>query len=256
MNLYVSNAVSSSVYTWTTSDGNIVSDPVNDTIIVDGAGTYVVSQQLQAFCPTYATDTVVVSPFDPSCSVLKTAITNFSAWLNGDKTQLNWSVVNNNEIRFFDIESSVDGINFAFVQSVKAKTSDFPDVDYTYIDNNSLLAAATVFYRLKIINLAGEVSYSQVIRVSTNEKLNGRVKIFPNPVSDNVNVSIYTPAKQEIQLAIYDATGRLMKNIHASVEKGTAQLNISDFQSWPAGIYSVKVIAGKELFIKKMILKK
>jgi len=257
VDLFVPNAVPSSVYTWTTTDGSIISNPVNDSITVNSAGTYVVSQQLQSFCPAYASDTVVVNPFDPACSVLKTAVIDFSGWLNGNhQTQLNWSVMNNDEIRFFDIESSLDGINFSVIQNVKAKISYFPDVDYGYVDNNSLVSTGSVFYRLKIINAAGEVSYSKVIRVSGNEKLEGRVKIFPNPVRDNVQVSIYSPVKQDIQLAIYDATGRLMRNIHTSVAKGSSKLNVSDFQSWPTGIYSVKVIAGKELFISKMILKK
>jgi hypothetical protein len=121
VNLHVSDAVSSSVYTWTTSDGHIVTDPVNDSITVDAAGTYVVSQQLQSFCPVYSTDTLVVDPFDPDCSVLNTAVTDFSAWKSGEKAQLNWSVMDNNEVRFFEIESSIDGINFSPLQKINAE---------------------------------------------------------------------------------------------------------------------------------------
>ena len=71
VNLYVSSAVSSSIYTWTTTDGHIVTDPVSDSITVDSAGTYVVSQQLQSVCPAYATDTVVVPPYDATLLCLE-----------------------------------------------------------------------------------------------------------------------------------------------------------------------------------------
>jgi hypothetical protein len=254
--LYVSNAVSSSIYTWTTADGHIVSDPVNDSITVDSAGTYVVSQQLQSFCPTYSTDTVVVAPFNPSCNVLKTAITDFSGRTVDENNVLNWSVMNNDEIRFFEVERSIDGINFFPLQTMNSVASDLSTVNYEFTDNEAPKESNTSYYRLKIINVANQGSYSKIIRLSINGNLNGRVKIFPNPVTDKLLVSIYAPYSQKVELFIYDGSDRLMRSTQVALEKGNSNLTISDFQSWPSGIYSVKVIAGKELFVNKMVLKK
>ncbi|MDE3183442.1 MAG: T9SS type A sorting domain-containing protein [Bacteroidota bacterium] len=254
--LYVSNAVSSSTYTWTTTDGHIVSDPVNDSVTVDSAGTYVVSQQLQSFCPTYSTDTVVVAPFDPSCNVLKTTITDFFGTIVNDNNMLNWSVTNNNEIRFFEVERSADGINFFPLQTINSVASDFPSVNYKFTDDDVPKESNAAYYRLKIINVANQVSYSKIIRLSINGSLNGRVKIFPNPVTDNLQVCIYAPYRQNVELFIYDGSGRLMRSTYSTIDKGNTKLNISDFKSWPIGIYSVKVVAGNDLFINKMILKR
>ena len=254
--LYVSNAVSSSIYTWTTTDGHIVSDPVNDSITVDSAGTYVVSQQLQSFCPTYSTDTVVVAPFDPSCTVLKTTITDFFGTIVNDNNMLNWSVMNNNEIRFFEVERSADGINFFPLQTINSVASDFPSVNYKFTDDDVPKESNAAYYRLKIINVANQVSYSKIIRLSINGSLNGRVKIFPNPVTDNLQVCIYAPYRQNVELFIYDGSGRLMRSTYSTIDKGNTKLNISDFKSWPIGIYSVKVVAGNDLFINKIILKR
>lgn len=254
--LYVSNAVSSSIYTWTTTDGHIVSDPVNDSITVDSAGTYVVSQQLQSFCPTYSTDTVVIAPFDPGCSVLKITITDFFGTTVNDNNMLNWSVMNNNEIRFFEVERSIDGINFFPLQTINSVASDFPSVNYKYVDDDVPEGSNNAYYRLKIINVANQVSYGKIIRLSINGSLNGRVKIFPNPVTDKLQVSIYAPYRQNVELFIYDGSGRLMRSTYTTIEKGNTKLTISDFQSWPSGIYSVKLVAGNDLFINKMILKK
>lgn len=255
VNLYVSDAVSSYIYTWATTNGHIVSDPVNDSITVDSAGTYVVSQQLQSFCPIYSTDTVVIAPFNPGCSVLKTTITDFFGSAVNDNNVLNWSVTNNNEIRFFEVERSTDGTNFFPLQVINSVSSDFPSVNYQFTDGDVLKESNAIYYRLKIINVASQVSYSKIIRLSINESANGRVKIFPNPVSDRLQISIYIPAKQNIELSIYDRAGRLMRKMHTNIEKGNTKLNISDFQSWPTGIYSVKVLAGNDLFINKMILR-
>jgi hypothetical protein len=256
VNLFVSGAVSSSIYTWTTSNGHIVTDPVNDSITVNSAGTYIVSQQLQSICPVYATDTVVVNPFDSTCSVLKNTITDFFGLTVNDNNQLNWSVTNNNQIRFFEVERSEDGTNFFPLQTINSIASDFPSANYKFTDDNITKESNAVYYRLKIFNVASKLSYSKIIRFSINESVNGRVKIFPNPVTDKLQMSIYSPYRQNIELFIYDGSGRLMRNVHTIIEKGNTKLNISAFQSWPPGIYSVKVIAGNELFINKMILKK
>lgn len=254
--LFVSGAVSSSIYTWTTSNGHIVTNPVNDSITVDSAGTYIVSQQLQSICPVFATDTVVVAPFDSSCSVLKTTVTDFFGLTVNNDNRLSWSVTNNNEIRFFDIERSDDGSTFFPLQTINSISSDFPSATYKFTDDNVTKESNTVYYRLKIINATNQVSYSKIIRLSTNESITGRVKIFPNPVTDKLQISIYSPFRQNIKLFIYDASGRIMRNMQTMIEKGNTKFNILDFQSWPPGIYSVKVIAGNELFINKMILKK
>lgn len=254
--LHVADAVSSSVYTWTTSDGSIVSDPVNDSIVVNSAGTYVVAQQLQSYCPVYATDTVVIAPFNSECSVLNTTITNFSGSLASRDIQLKWSALNNNEVAFFEPESSKDGINYSLLNKISSLKSDLPDVNYNYTDENAFEESNVVFYRLKIINVDNQVSYSKVIRFSQKDYKTEWVKVFPNPIIDKLQISIFSPMKKDIHVSIYDAAGRLMRNIYTTVEKGNSKLNLSDLQSWPPGIYSLKVIAGNDLFINKTLLKK
>lgn len=256
VNLYVSNAISSSTYTWTTTDGHIISDPVNDSITVSSAGTYVVSQQLQSFCPIYSTDTIVIAPFDRGCSVLKTSIVDFSGFTVRENNLLNWSVMNNKEIRFFELERSNDGTNFFPLRKINSVSSELPSVSYQFTDDDVLTDSNCVYYRIKIITVANQLSFSKIIKLSLIESTNCRITIFPNPVADRLQISIYTPAKQIIELAIYDAAGRLMKKLHTNIEKGNSKITVSDFQYWPIGNYSVKVIAGKELLINKMILKK
>jgi ABC-type molybdate transport system substrate-binding protein len=82
------------------------------------------------------------------------------------------------------------------------------------------------------------------------------VKIFPNPVSDHMHLSIYATSEQKMKVMIYDASGRAMRTIEQNISTGNSTLNISDFQSWPSGIYSVKVMLGNDLFVDKMILRK
>jgi hypothetical protein len=69
--LSVGNPLITSLYTWTTTDGNIVGSPIGPTITVDQPGSYIVAQELMDSCgTTYAKDTVVIT-LDAACSLLQ-----------------------------------------------------------------------------------------------------------------------------------------------------------------------------------------
>jgi hypothetical protein len=47
-----------------------------------------------------------------------------------------------------------------------------------------------------------------------------------------------------------------MRALNTIVPNGNSSLNLTDFQGWPRGIYSVKVLLGENLFVDKMALVK
>jgi type IX secretion system substrate protein len=252
--LKISNPVQSSVYTWKTSNGHILTNPINDSIMVDSAGTYIVSQQLQASCPVYSTDTVLVDALNKNCFVLKAAITNFSASLLNKKTVFNWSVMNNYEINNFEIEMSSDGVQFSPFQLITSTPSQLLNANYQSTNDLQEKLSGKVYYRLKMVHKNDEVSYSKIIALSLNERW--AMNIFPNPVIDNMQISIYAPTNENLKLSIYDVSGRLMREMNTNILKGNSKINLSDFQSWPTGIYSVKVMGGTNIFVDKFLIKK
>lgn len=80
---------------------------------------------------------------------------------------------------------------------------------------------------------------------------------FPNPVRNFLQIRIYCPANENLNLSIYDVTGKLMRKVTSRrIPKGNSVFNISDFQSWPDGIYSIKIILGNDSYVSKMIINK
>lgn len=255
LTLLVSDAVSNSVYTWTTTDGHIATNPVNDSITVDAAGTYIVSQQLQSICPVYSTDTVIVSPFNSDCSILKRSNISLEGLTVNGNNLLKWSTANNKETRYFEIEKSTDGSKFFTLGTVNSVSSDQPLVNYEFTDKNSSESNA-VYYRLKIFTIDNQFVYSKVIRLSARKIANCTIKIFPNPFTDKVQIAIYAPSSQNVKLSIFDEAGRLKKKLNAVAKPGNSNITISDFQTWPVGNYFIKLLIGDEPGFSKMILKK
>jgi hypothetical protein len=252
--LRVSAPVQNSIYSWQTSNGHILTNTMNDSVLVDSAGTYIVSQRLQASCPAYATDTVVVAPLNRTCFVLDAIIKRFSGMVLNKQAELNWSVTNNNVINYFEIESSNDGVDFSTFQKISSSSPELSTMNYKFTDDLLQNKSGNVYYRLKMVDNHNKVSFSKTIRLSFNE--NWKVSIFPNPVIDNMQINVYAPSNENIDVAIYDASGRLMRQINTNISKGNSKINLAHFESWPTGIYSVKVISGKNIFVDKFVIQK
>jgi len=251
----VTNPLPGFQYTWTTTDGHIVGNPVSTSIMVDAAGTYVVTEKIQSACPVFAIDTVVIRPFNNACRVLDAAITNFSGIVSNEEALLNWYVTENNAVDHFEIERSADGIHFTPVGVINSHSSESNVASYRYNDPEQITSDG-LYYRLKIVNITNHISYSKVIRLSINDNTRVVIKIIPNPVRDYMQVSFYSSMQKNVKVSIYDVSGKLMRIINRSIPQGNSILNISNFQTWPDGVYSVKVILGNDVFVNKIILNK
>ncbi|MEO5648873.1 MAG: T9SS type A sorting domain-containing protein [Ginsengibacter sp.] len=251
----IANPVSTSTYTWSTSDGHIVSYNSDNSIIVDSVGTYVVTQKLQSGCSTYATDTIKVIS-NGLCYVLQNSIHDFTGKLYNNRVLLNWSSTSNREIDYFEIEKSTDGLSFNFAGIVNRSSDSDNGATYHVTDNVNAFDNYFIYYRLKTVGQNGQIAYSKIIRLYIGENESGTISITPNPVIDVMRLNISSSTNEVVVVSIYNFAGRLMKTIHTDTQKGKSELYISDIQNWPRGIYSVKVLLGTTVFTKKMVLTK
>lgn len=253
----VTDPVSTSIYTWSTTDGHILSTSSDGTSIsVDSVGTYVVQQTLQSGCSTYATDTAVIFR-NVTCNItLENKLLGFNGNITNNQVQLNWTVSQNSQISYFDIERSTDGKVFITVSKVFANSGDAPINEYSATDIPDETSFDHVYYRLKIIGKEGNISFSKIISLSLRNTGKQGISISPNPVKDILQLNISSLADNNMQLFIYDFAGRLMRTIHTTASKGNTSISLTDFQGWPRGIYSVKVLLGENLFAEKMVLVK
>lgn len=253
-NLEVINAYSTSSYAWTTANGHIVGTDTGTSINVDQPGTYIVTQTLATSCPIYASDTITIVA-DPSCVVLASN----DVTLNGDLTKsivnLNWSVFQNQDVQYFTIERSIDGTHFTFVDTINNQSPASRYLAYKAVDNVSGLNASYVYYRVKISTRNGAVQYTRTVRVALNDKTSG-ITLSPNPVHDHFQLYMHSDADRDVQVQVYSVTGQLMRTMHTQVKKGYSTISMDDFKTWAKGMYTVKVLAGADTFIEKMILTK
>jgi hypothetical protein len=57
-------------------------------------------------------------------------------------------------------------------------------------------------------------------------------------------------------ITIYDGMGKLVKTTTSSTEKGYNLISIPNLDKWARGIYTVKVVLGTDVFVKRILLDK
>ena len=100
----------------------------------------------------------------------------------------------------------------------------------------------------KWIGTGGGVAVFNETGVSVEEKEQSRndLKIYPNPASDNVRLSM-NPAIENIR--VYDLTGKQIKHIDRIQAKKTS-VNLSDIEP---GIYLFRIRAGDQILSRKIV---
>lgn len=141
---------------------------------------------------------------------------------------LYWNYPNDLSFKYFELERSTDGINY---QKVATLSPVAHQDTYEYIDMN--LNAGNYFYRLRKVNKDGSEGYSNTVELSINPVSEGFTihSIAPNPAFDEVTLQYGLNVTGKVQFAIYDLTGKKMKDIYeGTVNTGqhTQKFSVSD----------------------------
>ncbi|OYD15974.1 hypothetical protein CH330_04065 [candidate division WOR-3 bacterium JGI_Cruoil_03_51_56] len=80
-----------------------------------------------------------------------------------------------------------------------------------------------------------------------------RITNYPNPVSGIVTIKWQVPKREHVNVNLYDATGRLARNVFSS-KNGIAGTVTLDARSFPAGIYLVRLETPNGAATRKLIL--
>ena len=81
-----------------------------------------------------------------------------------------------------------------------------------------------------------------------------RITNFPNPVTDQVTLKWQVPNRMPISVNLYDATGRLVRNLYAANDKARVGTITADTRSLAAGIYLVRLETANGSATRKVVI--
>jgi hypothetical protein len=77
-----------------------------------------------------------------------------------------------------------------------------------------------------------------------------KIKIYPNPTSEMVNIRFDSPVEEEFILDVLDDQGKFIKTDKIELAMSEKQIN---FQDIPSGIYYIRLTSGKHINVYKVL---
>lgn len=189
----------------------------------------------------------------PNQATLPLELLSFGANLKKSNVELGWITLWERNLSHFEIERSIDGKTFQQAGLVfGVGNSDFK-TNYSFKENISELGVSIIYYRLKLVDKDGSFGYSdiRVIRIATNKSNALTVVAYPNPVVNDVKITIPDAWQgSEVTYQLFNANGLLVKNLRSNSASQTEVINMTDLGK---GFYVLKASKGSEVAQQKII---
>jgi hypothetical protein len=180
--------------------------------------------------------------------ILPIDLLSFTASPQDAHVEVSWVTASENNNDYFNVERSVDGINFTSISTVDGAGNSTEMLTYSTVDNRPL--DGTSYYRLKQTDYDGKTSYSSIEAVEFNEMNDFNFEIYPNPFSVKTTFQTSEILKDAI-LHIYNSYGREVKQVK-NISGQTFSLARENLSS---GLYLITLVQdGKIVATDKLVI--
>lgn len=226
--ILMDNSNNAETKAWTLPNGNPeTSTESNPTVIYDAAGSYDVTLSVTNIYGT-STETLVGA-----------IIVTDAPTASFEGTQ------NESTVSFISNSTGVITYSWDFGDGT---TSDEENPTHTYVSNGTYEVILTVS------NQCGEVetSTSFIINVSAVTESNfGNMKVYPNPASDYITISLENTLDDDIKLSIIDVQGKVVMS--ELINTKTHTINTANLVN---GTYMLRMSSSEASFLKKIVILK
>lgn len=175
-----------------------------------------------------------------NCAIvtLPVSLLYFNAIPNDGVVDLNWETESEENNDYFEIERSVDAVNWETIAKKDGQGNSTVRTKYAHTDNNPYSGLS--YYRLKQIDFDLSYKHTNIISVDLSKNNESISNVHPNPTNDLVYYDLITKSKGDITIEVINYAGEVVYFENKQVELGKNALNIS-LQDLKNGVYLIKV---------------
>lgn len=236
---------------WMATNPTIPSTPVQTSpnfSLAAGACAYLIVDGWNGDECTYS---YVLTNVAGGCVLLPVELLSFNALAKEGYVDITWATASEKNNAFFNVEKSIDGVNFESIEQVHGQGSNTDAMFYSSKDKNPTKGLA--YYRLKQTDYDGQYTYSNIVSVNYDGKDFSNFDIIPNPSSKNQNTSIrlnHIP-NDFVEISVLDVNG--IETYHSKEKTDTGIVNIPT--DLTKGVYFIKITTKDFSQTKRMIIK-
>jgi hypothetical protein len=173
---------------------------------------------------------------------LPVTLLDFSARALQEKVAVKWITTNEINNKHFEVERSIDGVQFAPLGIVAAKGTGGGQTIYDFTDEKPVQGMN--YYRLKQVDLNGRFTYTPVVAIRF-DKAGYLVQVYPNPATSFFTVR---SDKRFTKVELADMNGRLVQHWQVQADNQYRLANLAK------GMYVVRLTEQTGNVITKTIL--
>ena len=173
-----------------------------------------------------------------ACGLLPLRLTGFKGNITTEKINLFWNTLSELNTKNIIVERSGDGVLFYELAKIIPKGVNGNGAAYSIIDYHPF--SGFNYYRLKVIDLDGNFSYSDVIKLVMPEKELVVTQLFPTPVFNLLHLQLQSGKRQIVKFSVFDITGKFLESGAFDLKEGMNDASIS-FGNLAGGIYFIHV---------------
>ncbi|HKR06766.1 MAG TPA: PKD domain-containing protein [Bacteroidia bacterium] len=199
---------------------------------------------------------VAVDDFEitgPVNSPLPVELISFTGKAVTDLNLLNWETASENDNKGFEVQRSAAGNDFLKIGFVNGGRNTTGMNAYKFEDRE--VGKNIYYYRLKQTDYNGNFKYSNIIAIKREIMNSSGVEfIYPNPISDQLNIVLSRELKDPLSVSLYDIHGKKIFNSNITPEQYQVNINLKPF-NLSGGMYLIYVVADEKMYSQKLFKK-
>ncbi len=206
-----------------------------------GAGNITIGKDMDATGRNITVlDNLVVQ--NPSAgAALPLELLSFNAEAKNNTGVITWSTAKEMNVAGFQLERSFNATDFITIKNITA-TNNFNLTNY-YRSIDSTPSKSLVYYRLKMIDVDGKVTYSPVKAVNFGTTENKtQISCYPNPTTDYINIRVNNNMPGEYRYNIVSMSGQVISSNTVSLAAGSQEIKVDLTKTGLKGIMMVQLI--------------
>ncbi len=178
---------------------------------------------------------IVFSPL----KVLPVTFTSIKAYKQDKNIEVEWRVSNESNIKEYQAEKSVNGIDFTTLSVVKPTNNNGGSAVYVQPDTKPV--TGDNYYRIRSIDMNGAISYTTIVKVQIADSRQD-INIYPNPITDGqIHLQFLNEPVGKYGLRLLNSLGQVILSKQVTHADGTT----TDLIRWnfnlAHGMYKLEV---------------
>lgn len=183
-----------------------------------------------------------------ACVLLQNKLEDFSVDCQRKEVLLEWNWAFVNDLASYEIERSMDAINFEVILSLSTTTAQ---LNYQYTDLSP--EYGTNYYRLKMFDIYGNYAYSDWVAAEC-AVASSQVVLQPIPAKDYLNVEFEQAIESTTRIELFNSLGAQIKQFRYETVPGFNSIRL-DIKDCPPGSYLLQLKSEGQSAVRTFIKK-